>query len=278
MKNELGEMRLSVAISVYLQSSASQFREAMDSILQQTVPADEIILVADGPISDALKKDLLAYQQKIKELHTIFLEENQSLGMAMRIAVEKAKGKYIARMDSDDICEPNRFELQLKYLESHPEVSVVGGIISEFMDGTQETVGQRIPPMEDAEIKKYMRSRNGMNHVTVMFNREKLIEAGNYEPFYSLEDYYLWCRMMMHDCVFANIPEVLVKVRVSKEMYNRRGGCRYYKMECALFKFMKDNQLIGTGRFVYNLAIRGIVQFLLPTNIRRLIYQKFLRR
>ena len=269
----------SVLMSVYKKENPNFLRVSMNSMWEQTVPTNDFVLMCDGPLTPGLDK-VIAEMEKAHPgtLRVIRFKENRGLGYALQTGVKECKNELIARMDSDDICEPNRFELQLKYLESHPEVSVVGGIISEFMDGTQETVGQRIPPMEDAEIKKYMRSRNGMNHVTVMFNREKLIEAGNYEPFYSLEDYYLWCRMMMHDCVFANIPEVLVRVRVSKEMYNRRGGCRYYKMERALFKFMKDNQLIGTGRFVYNLAIRGIVQFLLPTNIRRLIYQKFLRR
>lgn len=271
-------MRLSVAIPVCQNDSVIAFKEAMDSIIHQTVKADEIILVADGPISDDLKSEILKYQNHVDELHPIFLEKNQTLGGALRIAIETAKGEYVARMDSDDRCLTNRFELQLDYLDNHPEISVVGGMISEFVDGTEETVGKRLLPLEDKDIKQYMRSRNGVNHVTVMFRRNDIIAAGNYQPYFYMEDYFLWSRMMKLGYKFANLPEVLVNVRVSKEMYARRGGWKIFKSEWNLYRFMMKQGQIDFVRFILNILERGTVHFLMPNKLRTMVYQHLLRK
>ena len=271
-------MRLSVAISVCQNDSVIAFKEAIDSIIHQTVKADEIILVADGPISDHLKSEIHNYQNHVEELHPIYLEKNQTLGGAMRIAIETAKGKYIARMDSDDRCVANRFELQMDYLDNHPEISVVGGMISEFVDGTDETVGKRLLPLEDKDIKQYMRSRNGVNHVTVMFRKDDIIAAGNYLPYFYMEDYYLWSRMIKQGYKFANLPDVLVNVRVSKEMYARRGGWNIFKSEWNLYRFMMKQGQIGVFRFILNMLERGTVHFLMPNKLRTMVYQHLLRK
>lgn len=271
-------MKLSVAISVCQHDSVMAFREAMDSIIHQSLKADEIVLVVDGPVQDELRNQIDFYKKNIKELHPIFLEKNQTLGGAMRIAVEAANGKYVARMDADDICLPNRFEKQIQYLDSHPEISVMGGMIAEFVDGTDKTVGKRLLPLKDKEIKQYMRFRNGVNHVTVMFRREDILAAGNYQPYFYMEDYYLWSRMIKHGYMFANLPDVLVHVRVSKEMYARRGGWKIFRSEWNLYRFMMKQGQISIGRFALNMLERGTVQFLMPNWLRTWIYQHFLRK
>lgn len=271
-------MRLSVIMSVCLHDTVVAFQEAIDSLLNQTVKADEIVLVVDGPITEELKTTLANYEPIIKELKVIRLETNQTLGGAMRIAIENAQGTYIARMDSDDRCLPDRFELQLNYLEQHPEISVVGGMIAEFIDGTDIVIGKRMLPLEDQEIKRYMRSRNGVNHVTVMFQRKDVIAAGSYQPYYYMEDYYLWSRMVKQGFRFANLPQTLVNVRVSKDMYARRGGWKIFKSEWNLYRFMMKQGQIGIGRFTLNIAERGAVHFLMPNWLRTWVYQRFLRK
>jgi glycosyltransferase involved in cell wall biosynthesis len=205
------------------------------------------------------------------------LKENQGHGVARRTSLQNCSYDIVALMDADDISIPTRFEKQLSMLSSDTELSIVGGNISEFVDIEEQIVGYRNVPSKDDDIKKYLKERCPMNQVTVMFRKKDVEQAGGYIDWYCEEDYYLWIRMCLQNMRFANIPEVLVHVRVGKEMYRRRGGLRYFKSEMKLQKYMLKNNLIRFPTYVVNVGKRFIVQVLLPNRLRGWVFRKFAR-
>ena len=102
--------------------------------------------------------------------------------------------------------------------------------------------------------------------------------VGGYLDWYCDEDYYLWIRLALAKYKFANLPDVLVNVRVGKEMYQRRGGWRYFKSEARLQRYMLNNKLISLPRYIYNVAGRFAVQVAMPNKVRGYIFQKLFRK
>ena len=297
---DMNDLKISVIMSIYKSDVPEYVRIALDSLLNQTRLPDEIVIVADGPVPAELEQvvksltpspspkgegnkdgegDLKPETRDLKPIVTYLPQEkNGGLGEAMRIAVEAAKYPYLARMDSDDICLPDRFEKQMKCFEEDPELSIVGGMITEFDGDPENIIAERILPLDDAGIKKMMRGRCAVNHVTVIFKKEDLLKSGNYQPFWKQEDHYLWARMMEHGCKFRNIPDIVVNVRSGRDQLARRGGWRFYKSVVRVFWYMYKHKLISFGYFLYICAVRGIVQLLMPNWLRTWVYMKFLRK
>lgn len=219
----------SVIMSVYKNDIPEQLQIAISSILNQTLPPNEIVIVADGPIPQPLINILENTKKRFKQTKVLYQEKNRGLGGALKIAVENSSYNYLARMDSDDISFPNRFELQMNVFKQQQNISIVGGMISEFADDPNNIISKRILPCTDKEIKKFMRSRCGVNHVTVIMKKDELIKSGNYQADFIQEDYYLWARMILCGCTFHNIPEIVVNVRSGLDQFARRGGIKYYK-------------------------------------------------
>ncbi len=275
-KNEC--MQFSVLMSVYKNEKVDFFRQAMDSVLNQTVMPTEIVLVRDGLVYDALQETIDEYLEKYDRLFTyIPLEENGGLGNALRIGLENCRCELVARMDTDDVCIPDRFEKQLNYLSEHPEVDMVGGNIAEFKDDITNITDYRCVPSSNLEIKSRMKSRCPFNHVTVMFRKKSVMDVGNYQSFYLFEDYYLWIRMQIAECCFANVDDVLCNVRVS-DMASRRGGMKYFKSYKQLLKFMKQNRVVTTFEYVKYSIFRFSVYVLCSNKMREWTYKKFLRK
>lgn len=270
----------SIIISVYKNDKPEHVCIALDSILvSQTVKPMEVVLVQDGPVSEELSALLTKYEEEYADvIHIIRLEKNGGLGNALRLGVNNAKYDIIARMDSDDICLPNRFEKQLCYMEQHPEVSILGGQIDEFIDTVDNVVGKRIVPCEDKDIKDYLKSRCPFNHMTVMFRKGAVLKVGNYLDWFWNEDYYLWIRMALGACIMANLYDTLVQVRVGKEMYQRRGGWKYFKSEARLQKYMWNHHLISLPKYLYNIVIRFAVQVAMPNRLRGWVFKRFARK
>lgn len=268
----------SVAMSVYHKDNAAFFDRALQSIIeQQTVKPSEIVLVCDGPLNSELDAVISIYQARFPIFNIIRLPQNKGLGNALKLAVENASYELIARMDSDDVSVPDRFEQQILFFKTHPEIDIVGGDITEFIGEEGNIVGKRAVPETDPEIKKYMKKRAAFNHVSVMYKKSAVQVAGGYQDWFWNEDYYLWIRMQLNNAVFANTGTVLVNVRVGKEMYQRRGGKKYFQSEYGLQKLMLDKKMIGLPTFVGNVAKRVVVQMLLPNKVRGWVFKKFAR-
>lgn len=274
----MSKLKFSVIMSIYKTDNPEYLQVALDSIIHQTQVPDEIVLIADGPVPQSLIDVVEKTKVRFAALHAYYQDKNRGLGGALRIAVEKAQYDYLARMDSDDISLPDRFEKQMRCFEEDHELAVVGGMITEFVDSPEHVVSKRILPLDDRGIKRFMQSRCGVNHVTVVMKKSELLRAGNYQQDFKQEDYFLWARMIEAGCKFRNIPDIVVNVRSGRDQFARRGGMAYYKDVLALNKWMWQHGLISLPKMIYNDMVRGTVQFLLPNNVRTWVYQRFLRK
>ncbi len=270
----------SVCTSVYKNDKPEFVRVALDSMLvHQSVKPDEIVLVQDGPVPHELSRLLLEYKDKYGDaLNIIKLEKNGGLGNALRLGVENAKYSIIARMDSDDICTPDRFEKQLAYLETHPECDIVGGQITEFIGTPDNIVARREVPLSNEDIYDYMKSRCAFNHPTVMFRKEAILKVGNYQDWFWNEDYFLWVRLMKNHCIMANLPDELVNMRSGLDQYSRRGGRKYFDSEMGIKRLMLKEGMISRTQYAVNYVERFIIQLMLPNSVRGWVFRTFARK
>jgi glycosyltransferase involved in cell wall biosynthesis len=268
-------MTISVLMSVYARECSENLSESLESLCVQTRPAEEVVIVKDGPLKPELDVVIERFRTRLP-LVVVALERNVGLGDALRIGVTKCRGELIARMDSDDISVPRRFEVQAETFSKICEVDVVGGNIDEFDSDPSKPIGIRRLPTASAEIHVYAKSRNPMNHVTVMFRREAVLAAGNYQRFSDFEDYHLWTRMLQSGRRFLNIDQVLVHVRVGNGMVGKRGGRKYVRTEIAFQMYLWKTGFVSLGKVVSNVLLRTPVR-LAPRTVRQFIYQKLLR-
>lgn len=269
----------SVAMSVYKSDNPDYFDRALSSITdEQTIIPNEIVLVVDGPVSNEINNVINKYEKKYEIFNVIRLEQNGGLGNALKIAVENANHELIARMDSDDVSVSTRFEEQLKYFEINPEIDIVGGDITEFIGEENNIVGKRSVPLSNESIREYMKTRCAMNHVSVMYKKKAVESAGGYQDWFWNEDYYLWIRMWLNGAVFANTGSVLVNVRVGEEMYQRRGGSKYFESEKGLQDYMLKNKMINHSTYIKNVTKRLIIQKLMPNKLRGWVFRTFARK
>ena len=271
-------MKFSVVTSVYKNDNPLYVRRAIESVTSsQSLPPDEVVLVVDGPVPDTLSKLIKEFETE-PLFNVIWLSVNRGLGNALRIGVEAANNPVIARMDADDVSAPDRFEKQIRYMEEHPDCDLLGGQISEFIDTEENIVGRRIVPFSHKEILTWLKGRCPFNHVSVTALRSRVITVGNYIDWHFNEDYYLWIRMAEAGYKFANLPDVLVNVRVGAEMYKRRGGWAYFKSEKGLQDYMLSHKMISLPRYVYNVFVRFIIQVAMPNSVRGFVFQKLFRK
>ena len=264
-------------MSVYRNEKVEYFIRAVDSVLDQTAPPDQIVLVRDGEVYEELQSAIDKYVSAHPNIFTYLpLEQNGGLGNALRYGLTYCRNELVGRMDSDDISLPDRFEKQLEFMKSSPNVDLVGGNISEFTDAPENIVDYRIVPQSHEDICLYLQNRSPFNHVTVMFKKSAIERAGSYEGFYLFEDWYLWVRAYLSGARFANINTVLVNVRVS-DMANRRGGMKYYRSCVRLLNYMKKKGVIGFGKYAKTRIVRFCGYVLLPDKLRARAYKRFLR-
>ncbi len=273
----MNALPFSVAISVYGKDDPLWVARAIASILDQTLPPDEVVLVVDGPIPAELEAVIAPFEADARFI-TVRLPENRGHGEARRTATARASHELIALMDSDDIAVHDRFEKQIAYFRAHPETDVLGGDIDEFIENEAEPLSRRTVPTTDTAIKADMKKRCAMNQMTVMLRKSALLRVGGYLDWFCNEDYYLWIRMWKDGCIFANTGDVLVHMRVGENMYRRRGGLRYFRSEWKLQKRMRREGLIGFPTYFLNVCKRFAVQVLMPNRLRAFVYRRFARQ
>ena len=269
--------KYSVLMAVYKKDNPEYFAIALDSMIHQTVPPDEIVIVKDGPITEELQAVIDERKGGLVDIGEVALEQNQGLGPALDAGLRACRNELVARMDSDDVSIPNRCEKQVAYMQENPSVAVLGGQIEEFVGEEKHIVGKRCVPLINDEIKNYMQTRCPFNHVTVMLRKSKIVREGGYLPWFFNEDYYLWIRLHLAGMCFANLRETLVYVRVGKDMYQRRGGLRYFQSELGIQRLMLGRGLIGYGRFGVNVLERFILQVLMPNWLRGIVFRRLAR-
>ncbi len=267
----------SVLMSVYAKDRPSWVRQALDSVLTNTVKPTEVVTVIDGPIPPELQAVLTDFSAKYPQVKLFPLEKNGGLGPALAYGIAQCTHELVARMDADDISLPDRFEKQLAYFAAHPETAVLGGQIQEIDGESLQPVAIRTVPQTDREIKMYLRMRCPFNHMTVMYKKAAVVAAGNYQPFHLMEDYYLWARMAAKGYQMGNLPDIVLNARVDSAMYGRRGGWKYFKSNYAMSKKLRELHLIPLTTHSFNACIRFCVQVLMPNWLRSYFYRQALR-
>ena len=269
-------MKFSVLLSLYYKESPVFLQESLESIFCQIRLPDEVVLVEDGPLTPELYQVVTKFEKEHPELKVVALEKNGGLGRAFNEGLKHCSYELVARMDTDDICKPERFAKQVAFMEKHPEVDVVGAWIDEFQGDTSHVSSTRKLPEASEEIVAFGKKRNPMNHPVVMFRKSAVEAVGSYLPFYLFEDYYLWVRMLLNGATFYNIQESLLYFRLSPKMFKRRGGLKY---ACVEISFLWKLYCLGYTSFVttcMNICIR-IAARIIPNSLRSWVYKKMLR-
>ena len=267
-------IKFSVAMCVYAGDDPLHLKLAVDSVLNQTVKPDEIVLVIDGKVPSST----IDVIERFPMLKVIHLPQNYGLGIARQKSLQHCTHDIVAIMDADDICASVRFEKQLAVINENKLLSVVGSNIAEFRESPENIHSYRVVPQRDSDIKEYMKKRCPINHMTVMLRKSDIEKAGGYKDWHYNEDYYLWIRMSLMDMRFENIYEPLVYVRMTEDTYRRRGGWRYFISEAKIQYYMFSRNMIQFGRLLINITQRIVVQLLLPNCFRRWIFNRFARK
>lgn len=272
------EQKISVLMSVYKNDVAENVKTAVESVINQTYRPSQVVIVVDGPVPEETMRTLDELENTYTEVEIYPLAQNVGLGNALKEGMTHCAYEIVARMDSDDIAVEDRFEKQIKLFEEDPELSIVGSNIAEFIGDKENVVSVRAVPESHEDICKYLKKRCPFNHMTVMFKKSEVEKAGGYLHWFYNEDSYLWARMYLAGCKFANIPENLVYARINEATFQRRGGYKYYKSERDLFKFMYKNKIIGWGEYQKAKAIRFVIQVLMPNSVRKYVFLKMMRK
>lgn len=265
-------MKFSVLMSIYNKEKTEYFNRAMQSIwYEQSVKPDEIVLVQDGPLSQKLLKTIRIWKENIGDIFIILaLEKNVGLGDALNAGIEKCSYNLVARMDTDDIALPDRFEKQINLFKKS-SIDICGSWVSEFDQDESEIISYRRVPETNENILKFSRTRSPMNHPSVMYKKSAVIASDGYKEIMWLEDYYLWARMIMNGARFYNIQEPLVHMRVGAGQLVRRSGLKYANEELAFQKELLHIGFLKRWQFVRNIIIRIPVR-LLPKKLLKISY------
>ena len=203
---------VSVVMPVY--NGAAYLREALDSILAQTYKDFEFIIVDDGS-TDASPDILREYASQDLRIR-IVSQRNQGVPVALNAGLSIATGRYVARMDADDISFPERLEKQVRYLDVHPEVAVLGTqVINIDANGHQVKYQVRMP-CDPLKVACRMVSLWSMYHPSVMFRKDVILSLGGYRDIEGGEDLDLWLRVSAK-AHLANLQELLFKYRFHQE-------------------------------------------------------------
>ncbi|NBI77923.1 glycosyltransferase [Anaerotruncus colihominis] len=265
----------SVLMATYCGENAAYLHRSIASILGQTVPADDFVLVCDGPLTPELDAELEYWETKTDILNLLRLPKSEGLGNALNKGLAVCKNELVARMDSDDISCPDRCQKQLRAFSMH-NVEIISGIVEEFESIPGDCARWRSVPEQPEEIVRYARSRNPFNHPCVMFKKSAVESVGSYRTYMQYEDYDLWVRMFQSGMQGYNIQDTLLWMRIGNGFYRRRSGLDYFKNGFYFQRRLLRTGFISHGRFLWNIICRFIVQNL-PLDLCERFYRHFLR-
>jgi len=264
--------KFSLLIPTYAGDSPHFLRLAFESSVQrQTRPPDQVVLVQDGPVPDALEVTIgeLVATSPVP-VHHILLEHNAGLGPALDRGLAACVHEIVARMDADDVSRPDRFERQLPLVEQGADI--VGSGLLEFGTSIDDVVGRRTPPVDPDEIRRVIAFRDPFNHPTIVYRKSAVLAAGGYSDMALMEDYLLFTRMVAAGARPANLADPLVYYRVGAGAYARRGGAALLRSELALQHRFRALGITTRGQYLRNVVVRGGYR-LIPEPLRRIAYR-----
>ena len=221
---------ISVILPVY---NASQFiAETINSILEQTFTDFELIIINDGSTDTS---ELII--QSFEDHRIIYVkQENRGVGFSIRKGCEMAKGKYIARIDADDICMPERFEIQVDYLRKNPDTVLVSSAVI-YIDYAGNEMGRSFPHLSNWAILKRMKYSSTICHPAVMMRKKAYNLTGGYQNIQPFEDLFLWLSLSKYGKLH-NLKMPLIKYRILENSVSHQ-LTNYEKNK--LFEFLSKN-------------------------------------
>ena len=269
----------SVLMSVYYKEKAEYLELAIKSMLNQTVPPEQFVIVEDGPLTDELEQVVLKYEYEKPEIFTIVrLNENGGLGRALDEGLKCCRNELVARMDSDDISLPERCEKQLIAFSEFKYIDIVGTQINEFIESEKNIVSARVVPCDYDSIIRFSKKRSPFNHPTVMYKKSVVLNLGGYSIEYRRkEDLDLFLKMLVNGCKAINLREALLLYRTSQENLKRRktlNNCIEYVL--VMHKYLKIGY-IGIFDYVCVL-VSQFLMFVLPNKLSGILSHIFLRK
>lgn len=213
-------------MSVYENDRLSWLKQSVDSILNQSVPPCLFVIAIDGIVDDDISKYLSSIESKNSFVVLFHLQSNSGLSTCMNLIIDwvtQFQPKYFFRMDADDISLPHRFQKQIKLLDDHPKVDILGSALREINEKSK-VVGVRVLPLKHSALIRSLSRRCPINHPTVAF-RFRIFEDGyRYrEDKLNTQDYFFWITLAKAGFHFANVREPLLLFRRVNGFYKRRG-------------------------------------------------------
>ena len=271
-------LEYSVLMSVYHKENPEYLIEAIESMLNQTVPPEQFVIVKDGLLTSELDEIVQKYQKENATVFTVVaLDENQGLGIALDEGIKVCRNEIIARMDSDDISVKNRCERQLNIFQKDSKMVIVSGNINEFIDSPDNVVSMRIVPEKQNEIKKQMRTRSAFNHPAVMYKKTEVIRCGGYGKLKRKQDHDLFSRMINMGCKAYNIQDVILLFRADKNNLIRRKSyenCKSYVV--AQWNILRRGHC-SIVDFIY-VVLAQMFFYVAPTKMIEFVTKKYLRK
>ncbi|MFC8600530.1 glycosyltransferase, partial [Isoptericola sp. NPDC057191] len=271
----LDDTRFSVLLPVYAGDDAAHLERGFLSVTRdQTLRPDEVVVVRDGPVGDAVTAVLGRLHELTDVPVTLVpLERNVGLARALEAGLEACKHEVVARADADDISRPERFAVQVPLVAGGCDI--VGSAIQEFDDDEHAPGMVRVPPTGD-DIATTARFRDPFNHPSVVYRRSAVAAAGGYEHLDLMEDYLLFARMIAGGADAHNVVEPLVLYRVGAGAYARRGGRRLLASELALQRTLHSEGFLTGPQMVRNVVVRAGYR-VVPESVRKAGYRAFTR-
>ena len=263
-------MNFSVLMSLYKNEQAYFFEQCMASICKQSIQSKNIVIVHDGPLTQELYS-VLDKWKLLLPITEVILQKNVGLGEALNAGLTHCKYDLVARVDTDDINIPTRFEQQYQYMIEHGDVALCGSHIDEFDTDPLITTSQRRVPI-NTDLNNSIFKRNPINHMTVMFRKSAVLDAGGYQHLRFMEDYFLWVRMFVKGYKLVNLDTVLVKARTGNGMLERRKGLDYYRSELTFMNKVLKMDVKNKPKIMATFLIRSHIR-LLPQSALKKIYQ-----
>lgn len=268
--------KYSALMSVYKNDKPEFLQIAIDSMLNQTIPPEQFVIVEDGTAGDAIEEIIKKYEKDDKLFTIIRLEENGGLGNALNKGLAVCRNELVARMDADDVSIPERCEKQLERFSQKSELSILGTQIKEFIGNTDNVVSMREVPCAFEEIKVFARRRSPFNHPTVMYKKSEIQKLGGYPTLNRKEDLGLFILAVNSGAYSENLDEVLLFYRTNADNQKRRRtwvNCKEYIQ--VMYGFYKRG-FIGLKDMTYVLCGQ-ISLFIFPISITSQLSKKYLR-
>ena len=270
------KVNYSVIMSVYGKDNAEWLTQSINSLVCQTIKSNDIVIVADGVLTEQLETVLDEYN-KIPTFTLVRLPENKGLGNALNVGLRTAKNELVARMDADDISVPNRCEMQLEAFARNPGLEILGGQIAEFTDNPNTIISTRKVPTDHSEIDRFSKRRSPFNHPSVMYKRTSILQLGGYDTSaIRTEDYDLWLRALAVNLECSNLSETLLYYRSTAGTMQRRKTYTSLRNHINSRRKFYSNGYITLSDLIFGIVTQTLL-FVLPNSVASFVFNKAVR-